>query len=275
MIVGAPLMGARIALHRPCDDRRGTPCGCPQCLHCLASARTAPHRSCHDRSRGTSCGCPHCGAMPALPRTAPHRSCHDRRGTSCGCPHCPATPRTALHRPASPRIAPHRASMLFAAGDHKSRPYDRCRAMGGDASIARHCPAAPPSAHHAPHRPYHDRRGTPCGCPQRPLCMPMSRIAPHRPALVCIAPQRPSWRSSPSLPAIPRIAPHCSVVEECLAKYTRLSAKRVVHQSQECRRYTYSFCVNYAFYPIFRRYFVDSRMGIDCAGRWIGRAARW
>ncbi len=105
MVVGAPLVGGRIALHQPCDDRRGTPCGCPQCLHCLASARTAPHRSCHDRSKGTSCGCPHCGAMPALPRTAPHRSCHDRRGTSCGCPHCPATPRTALHRPASPRIA--------------------------------------------------------------------------------------------------------------------------------------------------------------------------
>ncbi len=128
----------RTASHRPAPPRIALPCPPCPALPRIVMTRYAsmPDNASNDR-RGTSCGCPHRPASPALP-ALPCIALH--------CPHCPALPRTAPHCPALPRIAPHCASMFFAAGDHKSRPYDRCHAMGGDARTTPQRPTMPQHA---------------------------------------------------------------------------------------------------------------------------------
>ncbi len=179
--------------------------------HCPAAPHIAPQRP----QRPTMPPADHAmivGALlwvPAMPRIAPQRLALPRNVHNA--PHCPP----CLHCSAAPRSAPQRTSMPFAAGDHKSRPYDRCEAMSridpqcptsphiahqcfslrattrvaptigatpwaAMPRIAQQCPAAP---HHAPHRSCHDRRSTACGCPQRPA---MCRSARHRCTLLRI-----------------------------------------------------------------------------------------
>ncbi len=191
---------------------------------CRASAGYAPHRlSCAYMAVNAQ----HCPATPG----------HDCRGTAGGWPHEYALSALVVAADqfcTAPQwlVLPHRCIVyqcfsLWATLVVAARIMLACMATSWKAVLALWS-----TAPHRPATPGHDRRGTPGGCPRCPATFTMLRIAVH-----------------------------CSVVEECLAKYTRISAKRVVHQSQEYRRYTYSFCVNYAFYPIFRRYFVDSRYG--------------
>ncbi len=89
----------------------------------IARYRPASPRNAHNaRNAPIAPQCEHCSNAP-IARIAPHR------------PASPASPRITLpcpHRHTSPHIAPHCASMVFAAGDHEGRPYDRCRTMQGD-----------------------------------------------------------------------------------------------------------------------------------------------
>ncbi len=165
---------------RLCHDRRGTSCGCPQCIQCMPMgtwpALPALPRIAHIAAmpRSLPCivpqrplwrswlsllnngwqwehglHCPHCHPLPTLP-ASPRCPAHCQ-----ALPTLPALPRCLAHCHALPRNAHHgdhgyRCSTMDGnAGTHEGCPYDRGCAMGGmvghcphcrDARIAAHCP---------------------------------------------------------------------------------------------------------------------------------------
>ncbi len=130
----------------------------------------------------------------------------------------PAMPRIASHSPGLPGIALPRINA--AAGDHKSRPYDRCGALSRTTPPRSQHPAAPRIARSASHCPV--TFTMPRIAPQRLHCSAAPRSTPQRPT----APQRTSMPFAtgdhksrpcgslrgnvPQRPAVPHIAPHCA-----------------------------------------------------------------